>query len=249
MGTQIAQIVYLSEPQQNIALARNAGVSQSKGDLIVFIDDDEEASSNWLCSLVAAQQEYGADAVFGPTYPIFEEGTAPSWNPTASYYIRDTSQPTGTPIVHGATANVLVRRRCFVEADRWFDPNFGLTGGSDTEFFMRVHLAGKKFRWCAEAKVTEYIPKHRSTVRYILKRNFRANQTFVRCSVLNSQHPVMTSAYWMLVGLARVAIWCIPALLTVASDTPFSVRSRRRFVGAIGKIFWQKYFWVYFYAS
>src|SRR5262249_24123299 len=40
-------IGYRVEPQQNIAVARNASVVIATGDLVAFIDDDEEPSADW----------------------------------------------------------------------------------------------------------------------------------------------------------------------------------------------------------
>ncbi len=39
---------YLIEPIKNISLARNKGVANAKGEYILFIDDDEIASPNWI---------------------------------------------------------------------------------------------------------------------------------------------------------------------------------------------------------
>jgi glycosyltransferase involved in cell wall biosynthesis len=36
------------------------------GDLIAFLDDDEEASPGWLAALIETQRRYDADVVFGP---------------------------------------------------------------------------------------------------------------------------------------------------------------------------------------
>ena len=44
-------ISYWCEPNQNIALARNAAVLRSTGDYIAFIDDDEIPAKDWLLIL------------------------------------------------------------------------------------------------------------------------------------------------------------------------------------------------------
>jgi glycosyltransferase involved in cell wall biosynthesis len=44
-------VTYCLEPQQNIALARNKAVANSKGDYLAFIDDDEYPSEMALNSL------------------------------------------------------------------------------------------------------------------------------------------------------------------------------------------------------
>src|SRR5688572_25889851 len=61
--------VYCVEPQQSIALARNAAVRRAAGDYIAFIDDDELPTSTWLLTLLRACIEHGADGVLGPVRP------------------------------------------------------------------------------------------------------------------------------------------------------------------------------------
>ena len=41
-------VLYGNEPQQNIALARNAALALATGDYIAFLDDDELPSRKWL---------------------------------------------------------------------------------------------------------------------------------------------------------------------------------------------------------
>src|ERR1700722_13621551 len=63
---------YVHEPAAGVANARNAALAAASGDLIAFLDDDEEAASGWLAALIDAQARFGADAVFGPV-----QGRAP----------------------------------------------------------------------------------------------------------------------------------------------------------------------------
>ena len=66
-------IRYVSEPRQNIALARNAGIDHSDAEFVAMIDDDEQAAPDWLDQLVTTIRKYDADVVLGPTTPIFEK--------------------------------------------------------------------------------------------------------------------------------------------------------------------------------
>ena len=59
---------YVHEPAPGVANARNAGMTESQGELIAFLDDDEEAPAGWLAALVSAQRLYEADVVFGPVH-------------------------------------------------------------------------------------------------------------------------------------------------------------------------------------
>src|ERR1700733_5124380 len=57
---------YVHEPAAGVANARNAALAAACGDLIAFLDDDEEATDGWLAALIVAQVRYDADVVFGP---------------------------------------------------------------------------------------------------------------------------------------------------------------------------------------
>ena len=243
----ITPITYVSEPRQNISLARNAGIVHSNAQFIVFIDDDEQASQDWLDHLVRTQRKYDADAVFGPTTPIFENGASPRWDPNALFYTRNLNTPTGTPVLHGYTCNVLYRYEGCLSEKQPFEPEFGLTGGGDLDISLRLSKMGRRFVWCSEARVTEIIPENRSTIRYILRRSLRGGQTFVWCSVRNSDRPVPTASYWMLVGLAQIGVWLIPGLILAPFETRFSVTAKSKLAQGVGKVFWTKYFRIRIY--
>jgi hypothetical protein len=58
-------------------VARNTGVQRSSGELVVFVDDDIEASPGWLQALLQAARRYpDADVFAGPIRPRLE-GPAP----------------------------------------------------------------------------------------------------------------------------------------------------------------------------
>ena len=240
-------ISYISEPVQNISLARNAGIAGSNARFVAFIDDDEQAAFEWLDNLVTTQRIYEADAVFGPVRPVFERGAPPKWDPNALYYTHDRKVPTGSHIDVGPTGNVLLKAASCFSENECFDPEFGLTGGEDSDFFMRLSKRGCKLVWCAEAEVTEFLPDGRCKVEYLLRRSFRTGQTFVRCSVGNSDRPALTAAYWMFVGLTQISSFVVPSLILAFSDSPLAVRAKVKLAGAIGKISWMKIFQYQFY--
>jgi glycosyltransferase involved in cell wall biosynthesis len=59
-------VVYVHEPNPGLANVRNAALRCAKGELIAFLDDDEEAPPGWLAALLAVQAAVDADVVFGP---------------------------------------------------------------------------------------------------------------------------------------------------------------------------------------
>ena len=162
-------VKYAVEPQQSIALARNACVAMGSSPLLAFIDDDEEPSINWLQKLYEVLIGYGADGVMGPVVPRFDE-RAPSWAVKGSVFRRPTFE-TGEVIDWAAAGigNALIRREVLVELDGPFRPQFG-AGGEDQDLFRRAMSRGRVFVWSAEAVCHEPIPPERTRLAFQLRR-------------------------------------------------------------------------------
>jgi succinoglycan biosynthesis protein ExoM len=169
---------YDCQPIKNISLTRNRTVARASGRYLLFIDDDERASARWVASLVAAQEAYAADGVFGPVMPEFD-ASAPAW-------IRESDLFDMTVPETGARATATWSGNCLVKADLLkqraepFDPRYGLTGGEDTYLFDSLQREGARFVYCREALVWEQVPPERASVRYLLGLGFRWGNTHAR---------------------------------------------------------------------
>lgn len=242
-------IRYVSEPRQNIALARNAGIDRSRADFIAMIDDDERAAPDWLDQLVTAMRAFDADVIAGPTSPIYE-ADLPTWLPRDNrYFKRGDDLPTGSELTCCSSAHFLMRSAtCLADGHR-FEVESGRWDGSDTDFFMNLHQRmGCKIVWCNEASVVEFIPRCRITPRYLMRRHLRSSQTFVSCATKYSRHPFRTAAYLMfVVGCTQIATWIVPSLLLAPFRTPFAVRARINLMHGVGKLFWMRAFRFNFY--
>ena len=150
-------VTYAVEPQQNIALARNMAVKHAKGDFIAFIDDDEFPIRDWLLQLFRASERCAADGALGPVLPEFD-GIPPAWIKRGGFCDRP-SHPTGMTIdwTQGRTGNLLFLREILDGVEPVFRAEFG-GGGEDRDFFRRMISTGRKFVWCEEAPVYEWIP-------------------------------------------------------------------------------------------
>lgn len=165
------RLVYDVEPEQNISLARNKAVANSRGDLIAFIDDDEFPEHDWLLNLFQAYHTFAVDGVLGPVMPSFE-GTPPAWLVRSELCVRK-SFPTGTLLQDARymrTGNVLLGRHLPGRSAPLFDPRFGRSGGEDADFFGRMVREGRSFVWCNEARVYEAVPRERQKLGYFMKR-------------------------------------------------------------------------------
>ena len=168
-ATSKVEIVYCSEPRQNIALARNKALEHSRGEFIAFIDDDEFPEPDWLLRMLKTCLTYEAAGILGPVKPYFEE-LPPNWIRKGGFFERPEHE-TGR-VMHweeSRTGNLLFRRNILAGIEEPFKPEFG-TGGEDKDFFMRMTQRGHVFRWCNEGVTYETVPPDRWKRRYLLKR-------------------------------------------------------------------------------
>ncbi len=163
------EIIYVVEPRQNIALARNSALENSKGDYIALIDDDEIPEMNWLLGLLQACLFYRADGVLGPVRPYFEHDP-PSWVIQGRFFDRP-AHATGYFLnwTETRSGNVLFKKDIIQGIKNPFRAEFG-TGSEDVDFFRRMIGQGRTFVWCAEAAVAEYVPPARCRRSYQIKK-------------------------------------------------------------------------------
>lgn len=166
---------YEVEPEQNIALARNRAVAKAEGDIVVFIDDDERAEQGWLRQLIETLEHGGFDGVFGPVLAEYPAGF-PEWL-TRRQWIQRPRLPTGTPQagIDGWTGNAAIQSSVLALRSGPFAPEYGLTGGSDTDLFAALDREhGARFGWANEAVVYELQDRSRASPRWYLRRAYRA---------------------------------------------------------------------------
>lgn len=172
-GRHAIPVRYVVQPEPNISLTRNASLQGADGDYIAFIDDDEHASPRWLLSYLRYIQSSGADGLFGPIERHFADGVGRFYRTTGVF--DQPNPPTGSADFVFITGNAFIRRTLLDDLDSWFDPAYGVSGGEDTELFTRASVvAGKRFLWCRDALVYEYIPRERARLAWLLPRHFRS---------------------------------------------------------------------------
>jgi glycosyltransferase involved in cell wall biosynthesis len=73
-------VSYVYEPRQGRSFALNAGIDATKGDIIGFIDDDEEIDESWYETIQEAFKASDLDFIGGPYIPKWEI-EPPPWLP------------------------------------------------------------------------------------------------------------------------------------------------------------------------
>ncbi len=181
MAKKHDRIRYVFEEQQGLVYARNRGVNEAKGEIIVFVDDDYDFKENWLTTIVKGFEGNDIDCMGGRIDPVFE-ARKPKWLVKKLYGVL-------ALINHGeevfqitdgnyniVTGNLGVRKEVFSKCGL-FDEKLGrregrLFSGEDTDFVNRVIKGGLKLIYNPDMIVYHRIPEHRLTKKYFRKWNF-----------------------------------------------------------------------------
>ncbi len=142
--------------RRGVSHARNVGVREASGDLILICDADDVVAPGWVSAMVAAAAD--ADLVGGPLDPsVINDGSDVAW--------RFPHPPDRLPVklrflpyAHGCNVGVW---RDVVDAIGGWDETYG-PGGEDVDFAWRLQLAGGRLV-NVPAAVVHY--RHRTGVR------------------------------------------------------------------------------------
>lgn len=171
-------LIYINEPEKNIAAARNQILNNATGEWLALLDDDEVADRQWLRSFIEASQLKPAAAFFGPVISVYPEET-PQWVRQGKFFDREIHDD-GANLVTGATCNAFVNMSIIRSRGIQFSKQYGLTGGEDSQLFYSLHESGLPLYWASKAIVHEQVESRRLNEEYLLKQNYRIGQTFSR---------------------------------------------------------------------
>lgn len=211
------------EPRRGISNARNSAIEAAEAagaDWLAFVDDDEQVRHDWLRILWAGAKEAGAQLAGGSVVPVAPVmGCSDIETDVLAYYERAAAVSDArksAAMASGrrfdlATNNWICELAALRAAGLRFDPQFGLSGGEDTDLSRRAHDAGLTLAWVPHAIVTEEIPSERLSASYILERA-RA-QSITKYHLLKAAKPriaALSAAVKILSkgfsGLTRIAL-------------------------------------------
>ena len=187
---------------QGLSGARNTGVEEVTGDVVVFLDDDAWADVEWLERILATYDSpeiAGVGGAIEPIWPVSRPGFFPpefDWVIGCSY---SGMEETPGRIRNLIGANMSLRRDV-LETVGDFDSKVGRTaskpmGGEDTELCIRVLQMLPKSRFVieGEAVVHHHVSQDRTEWRYFLRRCYAEGRSKAHVSRLRGRSDGLSS--------------------------------------------------------
>lgn len=170
---------YLFEGRQGKSFALNTGLEQSRGDVVLFTDDDVQVSPHWIDAAIAPLAAQGdIDYTGGPVRPMWG-APPPGWidqtrgDLWGTLAILDYG---AEPFVFEARQRIplgvnMAVRRALIDRIGGFHTGLGRRGGSllgqeQAEFFARSRAAGARGLYVPAMELHHHVPRERLTKRY-----------------------------------------------------------------------------------
>jgi len=240
-------VAYVHEPEPGVANARNAAMARATGELVAFLDDDEEAPEGWLAALLAAQKLFSADVVFGPVRGRAPDGVGRHRAYLEWFFSRLGPAEAGLIDDYYGCGCSLLRRAALPQLDQPFAQVRNHIGGEDDMLFGQMRAAGARFAWAPEAWVWEDPVPTRLSLDYTIARAFAYGQGPSSACAAQTPPDRLGIARWMAVGLVQAVGFGLLALvkrLLGRSDYAFTLDRAAR---GLGKTLWWGPFKISFY--
>lgn len=185
-------LTYCFEPSQGLSYARNTGIHNSNGDIIIFTDDDCVVSRNWIAEILSEFSSHPDISLLGgQVRPYKPEDRA------ATLYLLNERRYFTFPeqtfsLLPGCNMSF---RKSIVECVGEFDTNFGagrkVPSAEDSDFFYRAFRSG--FKMVYSPKVLIYHNHGRQSIKQVKKlfRGYVIGQGAFYCKHLIKKDPIV----------------------------------------------------------
>lgn len=168
-------IVYLVEPKRGLSNARNAGIRAGSGDIIGFIDDDEEIQHDWF-EVVAREFADRSTLFIGGPYLAREDLRLPDWLPPGYHAVIGVIPPKPRSFFDNSFngilmgGNAVIRREVFERVGLYSTKlgrsGKGLLSHEDGEFYQRLRRNELKGVYVPDLVIYHAVPSSRLTRKY-----------------------------------------------------------------------------------
>jgi glycosyltransferase involved in cell wall biosynthesis len=180
---------YVFEGKQGLSQARNAGIRQARGEILIFVDDDVRLTPFWLTRLAAALEDRSLAGAGGRILPDWT-CKPPRWltvdgryslAPFAIFDLGSEAQSLSEPPMG---ANMAFRKSMF-ERYGYFRTDLGRSGSDmlsneDTEFGRRLLKAGERLHYEPSAVVYHPVSAERLRKAYLLRWSYGKGRSDIK---------------------------------------------------------------------
>lgn len=227
------EIRYVRGEARGVNAARNAGIDEARGDLIIFADDDIEAPVDWLATLLQGVRSHPQAECVGGRVLLRIEGPLPRMcgrcdRPTTIEPEFDLEEDQPDTMWVWST-NMAVRRTAFERAGK-FDPTLG-TGGDEYEWEKRFKEAGGTIAYTHAAYIWHRRTPTDVSIRRIMRAKYNrgANNAYAqRVMGVKKKNPWKSIPKWLLHGLTRRCWNGVFVASYVTGEEAGRIRYRRR---------------------
>ena len=234
---------YYIQPVKNISLTRNLAIKKACGAYILFIDDDEIASPEWVKHLLKTIVDSGSDGVFGFVDPEFSDET-PEWMKRRDLFFSGPTMETGTEAKGTYTGNCIIKASLLKKMGQPFDPSYGMTGGEDIHLFRRLSFEGARYVNCREAVVTEFLPDSRTRMYYFYIRAMSGGNRNTRWRIESSGKRTFRVRSFMLLKSVSYGFVSLLFLIILFPDNVLRVKWLIKLASNLGR-FMAVFGWYY----
>ncbi|HET9178098.1 MAG TPA: glycosyltransferase family 2 protein [Terriglobia bacterium] len=213
----------LNESRRGVSVARNHAVHRSKGDILIFVDDDVRVSPGWLAEIIKGFDAPNVCCVTGrvipagsPSLTAERSGRYYSSLRALSPWTLDASNPgwyqriVGEPVGFGCN---MAFRKSFLKNYSLFPPDLGagsLIGGGD-EFYMYVQVLkhGFRIRHNPAAAVTHYFDNNAQNQKARSAQLYAGSVAFALKLLIEEKGLRLATVRWLLSAFKRRArrVW------------------------------------------
>ncbi len=168
-------IRYVKEMRQSSSHARNAGINAGSGEIIGFIDDDEEIDEHWYEVIAREFGDASIQFIGGPCLGNWA-APPPPWLPPGYHSVIGVVVPKPRSVFGGTfqgnlmSGNAVIRRSAFDRVGTYSTKlgrsGKGLLSEEDVELYRRLRSADLLGMYVPELIIYHYIPEDRLTRKY-----------------------------------------------------------------------------------
>ena len=163
---------YTVEPEQGLSAARNKGIKEAKGDIIVYIDDDALIDTWYLRTIIEYMSAHPEiSAIGGPIIPSYEDTEEPKWMTRYTkellcgyLYFGDEERPFPGERYPGG-GNAAYRTAVFKKVGLFNTAlgrkGNGLMGSEEKDIFDKMKAQGMRFMYLPKMILHHIIPQNK----------------------------------------------------------------------------------------